>query len=106
MTCSTAWSVCTRLRGTLCASSSAILRSPCSTASRAMSIVSSCRTSSSVRSNTDIVHLSSEPLLQPIESALELLATRGVGEADVARGAEGVAGDEVDVGGFEQRQAE
>src|SRR5579875_1736911 len=60
MICSIAWSVCTRARGVFIASSRASLRRPCSTASRAMSIVSRWRTSSSVNSNTPCEPFSGE----------------------------------------------
>src|SRR6266540_100908 len=110
MTCSMAWSVWTRLRGMLNASSSAILRNPCSTASRASSIVRSWSTSSSVSSNTPMTSLAkllrSQPRLEAVESALQLLAAGGIRQPHVALGAKRRAGYQIDVCRLQRRAAE
>src|SRR5215212_5502429 len=117
--CSTAWSVTTRARGMMCASSSAILRRPASTASRARSMVNSRRTSSSVSNSTPFaltegggaaIRETPAGLLQKrfetIQPAGDLLPAGGVGHPHEPLGPERGAGDQVDMGLLQRRQAE
>src|SRR5262249_56300552 len=104
-----AWSVWQRLRGTFSASSRAILRSACSTASRATSIVKSWRTSSSVRRSTDIASPpgdSLQELLQPVEAAVDLLAAGRERQPHEPLGPERRARHDADVRRLQGRLAE
>src|SRR5207249_780216 len=107
ITCSMAWSVWLRARGTLWASSRANFRNPISTASSARSIVRTWRTSASVNKSTGMsIPRLLQQLFQAIQSAVELLAAGSERQPNIPLGAEGGTRHQVHMRRFQGRLAE